>query len=95
MKYAIFFGILLLTNLNGFLIMRHDKRLAQKAQWRVPEKTLFLAALLMGGVGATLGMKKFRHKTKHRYFQIGFPAIAAAQVALCIWVLLRYRNFFC
>ena len=95
MKYVIFFGILLLVNLNAFLLMRHDKRLAQKGQWRVPEKTLFLAALLMGGVGATFGMKKFRHKTKHLYFRYGFPLIAAVQIALCVWVLCRYRNFFC
>lgn len=75
-------GILLVTNLYAFLLMRHDKQCAIKNQWRVPEKKLFIAAGCFGALGGVLGMKVFRHKTKHWYFQVFFPAMLVAQAAL-------------
>ena len=61
-----------------------DKRRAIQRQWRIPEKTLFLSALLGGSAGSILGMYLFRHKTKHWYFVIGMPAILAVQVFVII-----------
>ena len=49
---------------------------------RVPERTLFLLAILGGSVGALLGMRVFHHKTLHRAFRFGIPAILALQVLL-------------
>ena len=66
--------------------MLADKRKAQKNLWRIPERTLFTAALFGGSIGSIVGMYLFRHKTKHWYFVIGMPAILAAQIAL-IWFL--------
>lgn len=59
-----------------------DKHRAIHKQWRIPEKTLFFLAIIGGGVGATMGMQVFRHKTRHWYFKYGFPLIAIAQLAL-------------
>jgi uncharacterized membrane protein YsdA (DUF1294 family) len=69
-------------NLIGFFIMGIDKRRARRRKWRVAEKTLFLIAALFGSVGILTGMYVFRHKTKHRSFTIGIPAILAAQLLL-------------
>lgn len=73
---------LLAVNLLAFILMGIDKWKAKRDAWRIPEKTLFLSALLGGSVGAIAGMRKFRHKTKHWYFKFGMPAILILQLAL-------------
>lgn len=73
---------LLLINLVGFIMMGMDKKRARKNEWRIPEKALFLSALLGGSMGAILGMRCFRHKTKHWYFVWGMPAILIGQLVL-------------
>ena len=72
-----------------FVLMGLDKGKAKSGARRVPEKTLFLFALLGGAIGGTAGMFFFRHKTKHWYFRLGFPLLAAAQLALCAWLYLK------
>ena len=81
---------LLLWSLVAFIAMGADKRKAQKCKWRVPEATLFLFALLGGGLGATLGMHLFRHQTKHWYFRWGLPLILLVQVALVAWAVWHF-----
>lgn len=77
----------LVMNVIAFCLMGADKAKAKKSAWRIPEKVLFLFAALMGGVGGTAGMLFFRHKTKHWYFRIGFPLLAAVQVLGLIMLL--------
>lgn len=79
MKY--FYLYLLAINLIAFLVFGWDKLMAKLEKRRVPERTLFLLAGLLGSVGAWLGMQVFRHKTKHTSFVVGIPAILAAQMA--------------
>ena len=45
-------------------------------------------AILGGSVGALLGMRVWRHKTLHRTFRFGIPAILALQILLPLglWV---------
>lgn len=74
----------LLINAAGFLSMEFDKRKAIRHQWRVPEKTLFLMAILGGSIGSILGMYIFRHKTKHWYFVLGIPAILIVQIIIAV-----------
>ena len=71
---------LIVINLIGFVLMGIDKRRARRHQWRIPERTLFLAALLGGSPGGILGMYVFRHKTRHWYFAVGFPVILVIQL---------------
>lgn len=73
----------------SFVIMGIDKRRSIRSQWRIPESSLFLAAILGGGVGGTFGMFLFHHKTKHWYFRIFFPLLAITQVMLIIAVYLQ------
>lgn len=77
----------LLINLVAFLLMYIDKESAKSGGWRIPERTLFLAAALGGGVGGTIGMFRLRHKTKHWYFQYGFPTLAGVQILLVLYSL--------
>ena len=65
-----------------FAMMGRDKALARSGGRRIPEKRLFLLALLGGGTGGWLGMRLFHHKTKHWYFRLGFPLLATVQLAL-------------
>ncbi|MBR4800389.1 MAG: DUF1294 domain-containing protein [Clostridia bacterium] len=68
-------------SLIGFASMGIDKKKAQEGKWRTKEATLFLIAILFGGVGSTLGMWIFRHKTKHWYFAVFFPIFALIDIA--------------
>ncbi|MBS4215409.1 DUF1294 domain-containing protein [Neobacillus rhizophilus] len=71
-------------NIVSFCLMGVDKSRAKKHQYRIRERTLWLAALFGGAVGATVGMYFFRHKTKHLQFKIGFPILAIIDVILYI-----------
>ena len=77
------------VNVVTFAVYGIDKAKAKRGAWRVPERTLFLLPLLGGSLGALLGMKVFRHKTKHWYFVWGIPLILLAQIALAVWLYLR------
>ena len=72
------------VNLTAFALMGADKLRAKKGYWRIPERTLFLAALAGGSLGGMAGMYLFRHKTLHTAFRIGFPLLFVLQVAAVI-----------
>lgn len=78
---------LLIINALGFALMLADKVKARKNLWRIPESTLMLIAALGGSVGSLLGMYTVRHKTKHRKFTLGIPAILLAQIILAAVLL--------
>ena len=85
MRYVLYY--LILANLVGLVLMGTDKSKARRHRWRIPERVLFLSAILGGSLGATVGMWLFRHKTRHWYFVVGMPAILVLQVAA--FILLR------
>lgn len=87
MLQNLFSFYLLGVNLIAFALMGIDKKRAIRKDWRIPERTLFLSAILGGSLGAILGMQVFRHKTKHWYFQLGMPVILVAE--LLLYLLLR------
>ena len=83
MPYHKMLGLyLLFINLVTLALMGADKYRARRNLWRIPEKTLFAAALLGGSAGAWAGMYLFHHKTRHWYFVAGMPAILAVQLFL-------------
>lgn len=61
-------GYLVVMTLVGFISMGIDKQRARERGWRIPERTLLLIAFIGGGIGSFLGMRFFRHKTKHGKF---------------------------
>ena len=75
----------------AFALMGIDKWKAKHDSWRIPEKTLFLSAILGGSVGALAGMYLFRHKTKHLSFTVGMPLILAAQIVLVLFLAFRLQ----
>lgn len=75
-------------NVLAFSLMGADKRRARRQQWRIPERTLLLVSACFGALGGWLGMRLFRHKTRHRAFRWGLPAMLAVQTGLLIWLAL-------
>ncbi len=73
---------LLLVNAAAFLAFGEDKRRAKRREWRIPEATLMGLAAAGGSLGALAGMRFFHHKTRHRKFTAGVPALLIAQIAL-------------
>ncbi len=59
-----------------------DKRAARKRDRRVPERTLWLAALCSGSGAMWVTMLCVRHKTRHRSFMWGLPALIAVQAVV-------------
>ena len=80
-------GYFIFMNILGFFLMGLDKHKAQKKVWRIPEATLFTIALIGGSIGSILGMYTFHHKTRHRSFTFGMPAILILQVILVILMI--------
>ena len=91
---AILYSYLIFINILAFLLMGLDKQKARRRKWRIPERTLFLSALLGGSLGAIFGMQLFRHKTKHAAFVIGMPCILAAQIAVLCYLVLKGMDLF-
>ncbi|MBQ9270284.1 MAG: DUF1294 domain-containing protein [Oscillospiraceae bacterium] len=82
---------LAVVNIAAFMLMGIDKRRAKRGAWRIPERTLFLPAILGGSLGAILGMQVFRHKTRHRQFTVGMPLILLVQLAVVGVLFFLYR----
>ena len=59
--------LLCLANLLAFSLFANDKARARAGGRRIPERTLLLAALF-GGLGAVLGQRLLRHKTRKQPF---------------------------
>ena len=70
-----------------FFVYGIDKYKAKHDKWRIPEATLLLLAAIGGSVGAWCGMKVWHHKTMHKKFKHGVPAILILQIALALWII--------
>ena len=82
MMLVVLWAVWLAINLITFILYGIDKRRAKRGQWRIPEKTLLSGTWLLGGVGAWLAMRTFRHKTKHIAFTVSAPVGAVLSLAL-------------
>lgn len=89
---------LAIANLTAFCLFGLDKRKAKRKVrrpqvWRIRERTLLLWALAGGSVGAILGMRLFRHKTRKARFAVGLPLILAAQILIPLALWLYFRRY--
>ena len=68
----------------GAVVCIYDKLAAARGWKRVPERTLFFWALVGGG-----------HKTLHRIFMLGIPAVMVLQAAILLGIhhILLARGF--
>ena len=90
--YEIILAYLLMINIFTMYTFFLDKSKAKNKKWRIKESTLFLLSIIGGSLGAILGMKLFRHKTKHWYFKYAIPFILAVQVILTVYTAVRFRD---
>lgn len=77
-----FFGL----NLVAFLLYGIDKRRAARREWRIPERTLQLACLAGGFVGAWAAIKFYRHKTRKLSFLAPLVIATIASAFLWLWL---------
>ena len=77
---------LLAINVVTFIVYGIDKYKAKKAKWRISEATLLLLAVIGESIGAWLGMRVWHHKTMHKKFKYGIPAILLIQIALMAYL---------
>ena len=80
---------LLSVNLLTFLAFGIDKWKAKQKRWRITEAALLLLAALGGSPAALLAMRVFHHKTLHKKFRYGVPAILLVQVTLVVVFLMN------
>ena len=78
------FIYLVIINLVTFVIYGIDKWRAKKSKWRISEAMLLKLAVFGGSIGAWLGMKTWHHKTMHKQFRYGIPAIIILQLLIII-----------
>lgn len=78
---------LLVINIATFFTYGIDKWKAKKSKWRIREASLLALAVLGGSIGAWLGMKVWHHKTMHKKFKYGVPAILILQLALLAYII--------
>ncbi|GEK33425.1 DUF1294 domain-containing protein [Kurthia sibirica] len=84
---------MLILSLFAFIQIGVDKKRAKKNEWRIPEKSLWLLALLGGATGSFCGMVYFRHKTKRWSFKIGFLLLMIIDgVSIICYMLIKTGN---
>lgn len=74
------------ANIFAFACFGIDKRRAETGTWRISEASLSRTALFGGWVGAKLGQRMFRHKTRKQPFAGMLNAIGGLHLALCLLV---------
>ena len=79
---------LAVINVIIFFMYGIDKWKAKKSKWRIRETALLGLAVLGGSIGAWLGMKVWHHKTQHKKFKYGVPAIIIIQLALIVYFII-------
>lgn len=85
---------LLAINALAGVLFYHDKRQSQSDGWRVPENTLLGIAILGGSIGAKIGQRKFRHKTRKQPFANILNGIITAQILLALALALPQTRAF-
>ena len=83
---------LVAINMATFFVYGIDKWKAKKSKWRIRETALLGLGVLGGSIGAWLGMKVWHHKTQHKKFKYGVPAIIIIQLALIVYFIITKIN---
>ena len=81
--------VYLMLNVIAFSLFGLDKQRARRGLWRIRESVLLAVTWLMGGLGAWLGMRLFRHKTQKRAFVVSSSVATVLQLALMALATVR------
>ena len=79
------------VSLAAVVLTALDKSRARRGGRRVAERTLFTLALLGGAAAMLVTMRRIRHKTRHRRFMWGLPAIILLHIViLALFFVINY-----
>lgn len=87
---AIILGYYLLINVILYLMMVIDKKRAIKDGWRIPEKNMYIAAVLGGGLGGMCAMVFKRHKNRHMDFILVFTVTAVLHMVVAFLLIGKF-----
>lgn len=88
----VIFLIYLLLNVISFCMFAADKHKAVKGKWRISETALITSAVF-GIFGGFCGMYIMHHKTKKPKFYIGLPVILIIEIAVAVFLIIRFKEF--
>lgn len=88
--FWILLGYITVISILAFAMMGIDKKQARNRGRRISERNLWSAAFFGGAIGAYIGMMKFRHKTQHTNFRVGFLMLAIGYAALIVWAYMEF-----
>lgn len=75
------------------IITVYDKLAAKYLpRYRIPEKVLLITGFMGGALAEFITMKIIRHKTRHKIFMRGLPAMIALHAVIA--AVLIYRFYF-
>jgi uncharacterized membrane protein YsdA (DUF1294 family) len=80
---------LITINLIAFILYGVDKKRAIRNEYRISERVLLWMARIGGGIGCWLGIKLFRHKTKHTKFRIVVPLWMVIWIAAIMFAVMN------
>ena len=86
---VIVLSYLVIINLIAFTLYGIDKKRAIRKEYRISERVLLWMARLGGGIGCWLGIKVFRHKTKHAKFRIVVPLWLLIWMAAVVFAVMK------
>ena len=79
-------------NVVTFFMYGIDKWKAKRSKWRISEATLLWMVVVGGSIGAWLGIKIWNHKTMHKKFKYGVPAIIILQIAIIVYITIKVEG---
>lgn len=85
----IYLILIAVLSVAALLLYGVDKLKAKAGAWRISEAALLGVGFFGGAVGALLGMKLWRHKTRHWYFWAVNIAGLLWQLVVLIVLLVR------
>ena len=88
----IIISYVIVINVITLMMYGIDKWKAKHSKWRIPEATLLIMAAVGGSIGAWTGIKLFHHKTLHKKFKYGVPAIFLIQLGIVVFIYLKTNN---
>jgi uncharacterized membrane protein YsdA (DUF1294 family) len=89
-----FLIFIILINIYGIYIVYKDKQYAKGHKWRISERNILMVAFFFGSLGVLIGMRLFRHKTKHLKFIILVPIFLIIQVIIMIVLSGGVKNIY-
>ena len=87
---GIILGYYLLINVILYIVMAIDKKRAIKDGWRIPEKNMYLLAVLGGGVCGLIAMVFKHHKNKHLDFILIYTVTSILHMVVALLLIGKF-----